>query len=115
MGIEDNLIKQNNQLREQLTGENEKYYSDLLLSMHFNSFMKQIAALESNLLAALQDTIDAQREGVTAEQYSGTSPHGLADELLHQVPKKVGEVFILVLYFVGAYMFFALLPSRISI
>lgn len=40
MGIEDNLIKQNNQLREQLTGENEKYYSDLLLYMRLNSFMK---------------------------------------------------------------------------
>lgn len=115
MGIEDNLIKQNNQLRAQLTGENEKYYSDLLLYMRLNSFMKDQAAIESNLLEILQDIIDAQREGMTAEQYFGKNPHVLADELLHQVPKKVGEVFKLVLYFVGAYMFFALLPSMISI
>src|SRR5699024_7312494 len=110
MGIEDNLIKQNNQLREQLTGENEKYYSDLLLYMRLNSFMKDQAAIESNLLEILQDIIDAQREGMTAEQYFGKNPNVLADELLHQVPKKVGEVFKLVLYFVGAYMCFALLP-----
>lgn len=115
MSIEDNLIKQNNQLRAQLTGENEKYYSDFLLYMRLNSFMKDQAAIESNLLEILQDVIDAQREGLTAEQYFGKNPHILADELLHQVPKKVGEVFKLVLYFVGAYMFFALLPSMISI
>ena len=50
MSIEDNLIKQNNQLRVQLTGESEKYYSDLLLYMRLNSFMKDQAAIESNLL-----------------------------------------------------------------
>lgn len=115
MSIEDNLIKQNNQLRAQLTGENEKYYSDLLLYMRLNSFMKDQAAIESNLLEILQDIIDAQREGLTAEQYFGKNPQILADELLQQVPKKVGEVFKFVLYFVGAYMFFALLPSMISI
>ena len=115
MSIEDNLIKQNNQLRAQLTGENEKYYSDLLLYMRLNSFMKDQAAIESNLLEILQDIIDAQREGLTAEQYFGKNPKILADELLQQVPKKVGEVFKFVLYFVGAYMFFALLPSMISI
>ena len=115
MSIEDNLIKQNNQLRAQLTGENEKYYSDFLLYMRLNSFMKDQAAIESNLLEILQDIIDAQREGLTAEQYFGKNPQILADELLQQVPKKVGEVFKFVLYFVGAYMFFALLPSMISI
>ena len=115
MSIEDKLIKQNNQLRAQLTGENEKYYSDLLLYMRLNSSMKNQAVVGSNLLEILQDIIDAQREGLTAEQYFGKNPKILADELLQQVPKKVGEVFKFVLYFVGAYMFFALLPSMISV
>ncbi|WP_258089034.1 DUF1129 family protein [Weissella fangxianensis] len=115
MSIEDKLIKQNNQLRAQLTEKNEKYYSDLLLYMRLNSFMKDQAAIESNLLEIVQDIIEAQSEGLTAEQYFGKNPQILADELLRQVPKKVGEVFKFVLYFVGAYVFFSLLPSMISV
>ena len=72
--------------------------------MRLNSFMKDQAAIESNLLEILQDIIDAQREGLTAEQYFGKIRKFWLTNCCSKC-LKVGEVFKFVLYFVGAYMF----------
>lgn len=115
MNSEDQLVEQNNQLRKRLTQENEEYYSNLMVYMRLKSFMQDSVAIETELLDILQDILDAQRDSVTAEQYFGKNPKILADELLTQFPKKVRKAFKFSLYFVGIYLFAALLPSMISI
>lgn len=77
------LIEKNNQLREKLTRENQKYYEKLLVYLRVKG--KDEVATEAVLLEILQDMLEAQAEGQTAKQYFGTDPKGAADELLAEI------------------------------
>ena len=89
MTKEQYLIEKNNQLRQQLTPENEKFYSDLLLYVRLHSFSQDQEAIESKLLEILQDILDAQTDYISAKQYFGKDPKKLADDLLRQFPKSI--------------------------
>lgn len=86
-GNTERLIEQNNQLREQLTKENETYYSDLLVYTRIRGFFLDEKKLEEQLLEILQDILDAQKEGLTAADYYGHQPQILAEQLLDTLPK----------------------------
>lgn len=66
------LSEQNNHLREKLTPENRKYYEKLLLYLRAKG--KDEVVTEEILLEILQDMLEAQAEGQTAQQYFGTDP-----------------------------------------
>ncbi len=83
----EQLIEQNNQLREQLTKENERYYSDLLVYTRIRGFFLNEQLLEEQLLQILQDMLDAQNDGVSAADYYGHQPQQLAEQLLDTLPK----------------------------
>ena len=83
----EQLIEQNNQLREQLTKENERYYSDLLVYTRIRGFFLNEQQLEEQLLQILQDMLDAQNDGVSAADYYGHQPQQLAEQLLDTFPK----------------------------
>ena len=77
------LSEQNNHLREKLTPENRKYYEKLLLYLRAKG--KDEVVTEEILLEILQDMLEAQAEGQTAQQYFGTDPKMAADELLTEI------------------------------
>lgn len=77
------LSEQNNHLREKLTPENRKYYEKLLLYLRAKG--KEEVVTEEILLEILQDMLEAQAEGQTAQQYFGTDPKMVADELLTEI------------------------------
>ncbi len=81
------LIEQNNEKRKLLTPENEIYYEDLLVYIRMNKF-KDERATEEVLLNMLNQLLEAQQEGKSAEELFGTSPKQLADQIIQSLPRE---------------------------
>ena len=80
------MIQQNNELREQLNTENKAYYEEILIYMRLRNWLKDEESIESKLLEILQDIISAQEDGMSAKEYFGQEPKEIADEILSNVP-----------------------------
>lgn len=100
------MIQQNNELREQLNTENKAYYEEILIYMRLRDWLKDEEDIESKLLEILQDMISAQEDGVPAKEYFGQEPKEIADEILSNVPinwldglKILGLVFGISIFF----------------
>ncbi|KRL02397.1 hypothetical protein [Liquorilactobacillus capillatus] len=107
------IIDKNNQLRKQLNSTNEKFYENLLLYVRFKGVTRDEYAVESQLLTILQDILDAQGDGINAEQYFGKNTKELADTLLAEIPRKPWELVRLVLFVIAVYLAACLLPELV--
>ncbi|MBY0598832.1 DUF1129 domain-containing protein [Bacillus bingmayongensis] len=81
------LVEQNNKLREQLSPENKIYYEDILLYMRTFGFFYEELETERHLMAILQDILEAQKHGESAEEYLGKNPKEVVDQLTKQFDK----------------------------
>jgi len=81
------LIEQNNQNRELLTKENEKYYSKLLMYIRTKLSLSEQQS-EEVLLEMLEHLIEGQEEGKSARDIFGDNPKGYADEIIEQLPSE---------------------------
>lgn len=79
------LIKQNNEKRENLNEENKNYYTDLMLYIRTKLTLSEKQA-EEVLMEMLDHLLEAQEEGKTASQVFGENPQAFADELIEQLP-----------------------------
>lgn len=86
------LIKENANLQKQLQGANKQYYEDLLVYVRLNSMAKNERQTEEMLLGILQDILEAQQNGVSAQDYFGKDPQPIADELLKQLPNDAKQM-----------------------
>ena len=71
------LIKSNNEKRELLTEENEKYYSNLLVYIRSRLSLSD-RSTEEVLMELLDHTLEGQVEGKTAEKIFGEDPKSFA-------------------------------------
>lgn len=83
----ERLVKQNNMYREQLTPENKAYYEDILLYMRTFGFFHEELETEQHLMSILQDILEAQNHGESAEAYFGKNPREVIDQLTKQFDK----------------------------
>ncbi|MDH2882388.1 DUF1129 domain-containing protein [Bacillus cytotoxicus] len=81
------LVEQNNKLREQLSPENKIYYEDILLYMRTFGFFYEELETERHLMVILQDILEAQKHGESAEEYLGKNPKEVVDQLTQQFDK----------------------------
>lgn len=81
------LIEENNQKREMLTKENEKYYSDMLIYIRLQLTLSEQQS-EEVLMEMLDHLLDAQNEGKTAKDIFGPNPKQYADEIIENLPKE---------------------------
>ncbi|MGS2751385.1 DUF1129 domain-containing protein [Bacillus zanthoxyli] len=81
------LVEQNNKLREQLSPENKIYYEDILLYMRTFGFFYEELETEQHLMVILQDILEAQKHGESAEEYLGKNPKEVVDQLTKQFDK----------------------------
>ncbi|MEW4236887.1 hypothetical protein Q0N71_30725 [Bacillus thuringiensis] len=81
------LVEQNNNLREQLSPENKIYYEDILLYMRTFGFFYEELETEQHLMVILQDILEAQKHGESAEEYLGKNPKEVVDQLTQQFDK----------------------------
>ncbi len=81
------LIEENNRKREQLTPENEKYYSDMLIYIRLQLSLSELQS-EEVLMEMLDHLLDGQHEGKSARDIFGDDPKGYADEIIENLPKE---------------------------
>lgn len=85
-GREKQYVALNNQLRETLNQENKQYYENILVYMRTHLFTDG-EKTEEILYELLTDMIDAQAEGLTAEQFFGKNPKELCDSIIKEIPR----------------------------
>ncbi|REB08084.1 DUF1129 family protein [Sporosarcina sp. BI001-red] len=81
------LIKENNEKREQLTEENEQYYTNILVYIR-SKFLLSERATEELLMEMLEHLLEGQQDGKSAEEIFGGDPRAYADEVIGQMPKE---------------------------
>lgn len=81
------LIEENNRKREQLTPENEKYYSDMMIYIRLQLTLSEQQS-EEVLMEMLDHLLDGQNEGKTARDIFGDDPKQYADEIIQNLPKE---------------------------
>ncbi|MDB1652187.1 hypothetical protein PMU66_03150 [Enterococcus durans] len=113
----DELIQKNRELQKQLNSENESYYSDLVIYLRAKGTFKNDWIIEEKALEILQDILDSQQEGISAEEYFGKKPQEFADEIVKTAPVSFLGLLKLVFVALGVYSMFMLfidliLPSR---
>ena len=87
MNISD-LIKQNNELRQQLNEENKKFYEELLVACRMKNTTKNESALEIQLLEILQDLILYQKQGKSFTDIFGNDINKLSSSIIAELPKE---------------------------
>lgn len=108
------MIEANNQLRVQLNTKNKNFYENILVYIRIEGLTRDENKMEVQLLNILQDIIDTQNDGLTAEEYFGKNPKELADEILLAMPSNIWEGVKLALYIVAAYIGSSFLPSLMT-
>lgn len=107
------LIKENNFLRKQLSEENKIFYENLLILVRTKSLITDESVYEDTLLSILQDLLVAQAEGKTAEEYLGSNIEEIAQEIIDQTPRMrpfTIAKFVLRIW-VGYLIFASLIPT----
>ena len=79
------LIKQNNEKRELLTEENEKYYTKLMMYIRTKLSLSEQQS-EEVLMEMLDHLVEGQEEGKNARDIFGDDPKGFADDIIEQLP-----------------------------
>ena len=81
------LIAQNNQKRDLLTEDNERYYSNLLIYIRTKLSLSEQQS-EEVLMEMLDHLLEGQQEGKTARDIFGNDPKGYADEIISHLPEE---------------------------
>ncbi|MFC4760494.1 hypothetical protein [Fructobacillus durionis] len=110
MKVED-LIERNNDLRPGLNKENKEFYDDFLVYVRTTSWLKDDIQVEEQLLAILQDILEAQKNGESARDYFGQSPKLVADNLLKKLPNDGVSFAKIILYTFFGYLAITFLPT----
>ncbi|WP_225046540.1 hypothetical protein [Lacticaseibacillus kribbianus] len=76
-----------NQLVTRLTPADRAYVGDLRAYLNGRSLFGNAAAVTSAVTAMVQDLLEAEAEGETAQTLLGDSPQGMARELLSNLPR----------------------------
>ncbi|GAA3026023.1 hypothetical protein [Tetragenococcus solitarius] len=105
------LIEENTRLQHFLTKVNEKYYENLVIYVRAVSLFRDEKESELLLLEILQDILEGQEDGLLAEEYFGKNPKQTANEIIHNLPIKLSDTLKIILYGIGAFWLFAMLPE----
>ncbi|WP_148229472.1 hypothetical protein [Carnobacterium sp. 17-4] len=107
------LIETNAVLQESLTKENEKYYGNLLIYIRIMAFFRDVKKSEELLLEVLRDILDAQEQGISAEEYFGENPKKVADDIIKQLPINLLDTVKIILTALASYSIFSILSEII--
>jgi len=110
----EQLIEMNAELQTELTKDNATYYGNLIVYVRAHSLFRDEHQSEELLFGILQDILEAQAAGVTAEAYFGKQPRAIADEMLQQLPINFWDTTKLIFTALGAFFLFAALPGLVN-
>lgn len=104
----------NAELQQELIPENEGYYGNLLIYVRTHSLIRNKQRSEELLLEILQDILEAQNQGVSAEDYFGKNPKQTADEIINQLPINLIDTVKMALTGLMVYLLIMFFPAMID-
>jgi hypothetical protein len=108
------LVKENNELRDLLTPTNRDFYEDLMVLVRMKSLFRDESVYEDTLLSIVQDLLEAQSAGQSAEEYLGRDIYAIANEIVSETPRMSKlKVLKLVLMVLGIYLLASIVPSTL--
>lgn len=107
------LIQMNAMLQDSLSKENDLYYGNLVVYFRIKAMIRDEYHAEEALLEVLQDILEAQKNGISAEDYFSKNPKQVADEMICQLPLNIPGFIKLVASTFGIFLLFSTLPKLI--
>lgn len=100
------LEMENMLLQEELNEQNQKYYAEFLSEIRVKSLFKANKGAEEMSLVVLQDILEAQSNGVLAEDYFGENAKSLADSISKELSFdfKVLDMLLYLFVYLTVYM-----------
>lgn len=108
------IIERNAELQEHLTKENKKYYGNLLVYIRVMSLIRDEEKSEEMLLEILEDILEAQEHGQSAEYYLGKNPKQVADNIIKELPINVIDTIKIIISSLGILCLMKLIPILAS-
>lgn len=104
------IIERNAELQEHLTKENKKYYGNLLVYIRVMSLIRDEKKSEEMLLEILEDILEGQEHGQSAECYLGKNPKQVADNIIKELPINVIDTIKIISSSLGMLCLMKLIP-----
>lgn len=108
------IIERNAELQEHLTKENKKYYGNLLVYIRVMSLIRDEKKSEEMLLEILEDILEGQEHGQSAEYYLGKNPKQVADNIIKELPINVIDTIKIIISSLGIVCLMKLIPILAS-
>lgn len=108
------IIERNAELQEHLTKENKKYYGNLLVYIRVMSLIRDEKKSEEMLLEILEDILEGQEHGQSAEYYLGKNPKQVADNIIKELPINVIDTIKIIISSLGILCLLKLIPILVS-
>ncbi|EEU78367.1 hypothetical protein [Enterococcus faecalis] len=108
------IIERNAELQEHLTKENKKYYGNLLVYIRVMSLIRDEKKSEEMLLEILEDILEGQEHGQSAEYYLGKKPKQVADNIIKELPINVIDTIKIIISSLGILCLLKLIPILAS-
>lgn len=108
------IIERNAELQEHLTKENKKYYGNLLVYIRVMSLIRDEKKSEEMLLEILEDILEGQEHGQSAEYYLGKNPKQVADNIIKELPINVIDTIKIISSSLGMLCLMKLIPILAS-
>lgn len=108
------IIERNAELQEHLTKENKKYYGKLLVYIRIMSLIRDEKKSEEMLLEILEDILEGQEHGQSAEYYLGKNPKQVADNIIKELPINVIDTIKIIISSLGILCLMKLIPILAS-
>lgn len=112
--MEKRIEEINADLQKKLSIENEKYYGNLIVYVRTKAIIRDTEKAENLLLEILQDILEAQNKGISAEDYFGKNPKQIADEIIKNLPINLLDTLKLGLIALISYLIFTFLPAMLT-
>ncbi|MGM0215974.1 hypothetical protein [Enterococcus sp. AZ109] len=103
----------NAELQKELTVDNEQFYVNLLIYVRAKTMIRDHEKAEELLLEILQDILEAQEQGISAEEYFGKNPKQIADEMIANLPINVWDAVKLGLVAITSYLVVTFFPTMV--
>ena len=108
------IIERNAELQEHLTKENKKYYGKLLVYIRVMSLIRDEKKSEEMLLEIIEDILEGQEHGQSAEYYLGKNPKQVADNIIKELPINVIDTIKIIISSLGMLCLMKLIPILVS-
>ncbi|VUX02531.1 Uncharacterised protein [Streptococcus constellatus] len=108
------IIQRTQALIARLSPENQAYFDKINEYMVLSSLLRDERAIREQIYQMVLDFSDAERDGISAQEFFGNAPKGMADELVNNSPRIHLKSALFISGLIGVILAFCRLLSSFS-